>query len=427
MRYLAEASRPISQRTIREENLKRIFSLLGTGREMSRAALVRATGLSPTTVSALVDEMIGADLLVETGLEQRAQSGRKAINLRINPAGRQIPVFSLNRWGVRYTLYNLALEEMETLFVPHDSGQYGGFSERAQETDPDAGADYAALLEDILTRRSRFFDPSRADVVCVTHPGLYLEGEKAFSLSAMRVSFSHESMRSLQARIDAPLFFVNSSTRFAYAEKRCLEAEGEAGDDLIYLNVCEGVGAGIVLGGEIFTGAGDIGGEIGHVTIDYKGRKCACGSRGCLEQYVSTDAVLNAFRQAAREDRCPGLMELARDSYDNITLELIAGAYDAGLPGVRAMLGEIADILFSGLYAAVCLTGIKRVVIGGGIERLGEGFLQAIAAHAENPRHLLMKDVRVTYALSGFKGDSAGIASYYLDKAWPIASNGGRV
>ncbi|MEG1605617.1 MAG: ROK family transcriptional regulator [Clostridia bacterium] len=414
-----------SQQLIKEENTKRLFNLLNRGREMSRADLVRMTGLSPTTVSALVDELQQADLVLETGLAPKAHSGRKAINLRIRADGRQIPVFSLNRWGVRFTLYNLAYETLETCFVAHAADQYGGFAQDAPDANPDTGDDYPALMEDILKNRAQRYDPDRAVAICISHPGIYLESEEDFSLSAMHVTFTKAAMLALEARLGVPLFLGNSSMSLAYAEKKHLDRAGQPIDDLIYLNVCEGVGAGIVSGGEIFTGSENTAGEIGHVSIDYNGRRCACGNRGCLEQFVNTDAVLETVKRVAAQRQCTELLDMAQDSYDNITLELIGQAYDAGVAAVVAAIDDIAAMLFAGMYSAVCLTGIKRIVLGGGIEKLGAGFLHKLISFTkQNRRHILMRDVCFTYTLTGFKGDSLGIAEYFIDKGYEITLKG---
>ena len=112
MKYLTE---PIisnnkklnSQQVIKEENIKQLFDLINKHRDISRAGLVRITKLSPTTVSTLIDELVAMGLVTETGLAKTTLAGRKPIKLKIAPDGLQIPVFSLNRWGIQYTLYDL--------------------------------------------------------------------------------------------------------------------------------------------------------------------------------------------------------------------------------------------------------------------------------------------------------------------------------
>ena len=191
------AEKLTNQQLIKEENIKCLFNLLNRNRSMARADMVRVTGLSPTTVSALVDDLVRENLVVETGYARTMQTGRKPINLRINASGRQIPVFSFSRWGVRYTLYNLQMEVLETLFVSHNADRYGGFEENADDPNPDAGGDYAAIIRDVLLGHSRFYRPEIALVIGICFPGIYLPEKRAFSLSAMHVSLSHDTLAAL--------------------------------------------------------------------------------------------------------------------------------------------------------------------------------------------------------------------------------------
>lgn len=425
MHYLSEpeaaGERLTNQQLIKEENIKCLFNLLNRNREMARADMVRVTGLSPTTVSALVDELVRENLVVETGYARTMQTGRKPINLRINAAGRQIPVFSLSRWGVRYTLYNLQLEPMESLFVPHDAGRYGGFAENAEDPNPDAGADYARIIGDVLRRQAQLYHPEIALVVCICAPAIYLPEKRAFSLSAMHISLGYDALAALERELRVPLFFGNSSQSLAYAEKKQLNLIGDETDDLIYVNVCEGVGAGIIAGGEIFTGKDNFAGEIGHVTINYNGRPCSCGGRGCLEQYVNVDAVIGQVRQIAAFRPVETLERLQAMYPGEMTLQMIGAAYDAEEKEIVNAVNNVAAQLFAGIYSAVCLTGIRRVIVGGGIEGLGQGFLQRLRFLAKRTNgNLLMHGLTFDYGRVNAENSGIGVAEYFIDKKFEI-------
>ena len=421
MRYLRQnaGDRPASQQTIKEENIKRLFNLINREGVLSRASLVCRTHLSPTTVSALVDELVREGFVLETGAAKTVKSGRRPINLRVNAGGRQIAVLSLTRWGVRYTLFDLAYNVLETIFVAHESDRYGGFLDGAQ-ADPDASGDYAKLILETLANRAKLFDAPRAAGVLLSFPGIYVENEAALSLSAMRVVIRADALLGVEDRLGAPLFIGNSSTSMAYAEKKHLDRLGAEASDLICINVASGgVGAGIVVNGDIFTGASNTAGEIGHVSIDYRGKPCACGSRGCLERYVSDDAILKRVRDAAAEKQCAALLDMARDRPDNVTLAMAGELYARGEPAIREVLDEVAAELLCGIYSMVSITGIRRIVLGGGIERLGGAFLETLTALARSGG-LLMRGAAFSYAGSGLRGDSLGIAQYFVDKAMRI-------
>lgn len=424
MHYLSEPEGGIekltNQQLIKEENIKCLFNLLNRNREMARADMVRMTGLSPTTVSALVDELVRENLVVETGYARTMQTGRKPINLRINGAGRQIPVFSFSRWGVRYTLYNLQLEVLESIFVPHDAEQYGGFAADAEDTNPEAGSDYAELIRDILLNRAQLYHPEIALVICISYPGIYLPEKRIFSLSAMHISLRLDILSALEKELGVPMFFGNSSQSLAYAEKKRLDSIGSDTDDLIYVNVCEGVGAGIITGGEIFTGKDNFAGEIGHVTINYNGKPCSCGGRGCLEQYVNVDAVMERAAQIAAFKPVEAFKSL-REHPGTLSLEMIGEAYDSGDVEIIAAIDNVAAQLFAGIYSVVCVTGIRRVIVGGGIEKLGEGFLQRLRFLAKRTNgNVLMHGLTFDYGSITVENSGIGVAEYFIDKKFEI-------
>lgn len=424
MHYLSEPDVGIekltNQQLIKEENIKCLFNLLNRNREMARADMVRMTGLSPTTVSALVDELVRENLVVETGYARTMQTGRKPINLRVNGAGRQIPVFSFSRWGVRYTLYNLQLEVLESIFVPHDAERYGGFAADAEDTNPEAGADYANLIRDILLNRAQLYHPEIALVICISYPGIYLPEKRIFSLSAMHISLRLDILSALEKELGVPLFFGNSSQSLAYAEKKRLDSIGSDTDDLIYVNVCEGVGAGIIAGGEIFNGKDNFAGEIGHVTINYNGKPCSCGGRGCLEQYVNVDAVLERAAQIAAFKPVEAFKSL-KEHPGSLTLEMIGAAYDAGDEEIIGAIDNVAAQLFAGIYSVVCVTGIRRVIVGGGIERLGEGFLTRLRSLARRTNgNVLMHGLTFDYGSITAENSGIGVAEYFIDKKFEI-------
>ena len=426
MHYLSEPAggmeKLTNQQLIKEENIKCLFNLLNRNREMARADMVRVTGLSPTTVSALVDELVRENLVVETGYARTMQTGRKPINLRINAGGRQIPVFSFSRWGVRYTLYNLQLEVLESIFVSLDSERYGGFAEDAPDHNPDAGADYAALIRDVLVNKSQLYHPEIALVVCICFPGIYLPDSRLFFLSAMHVSMRLETLLDLEKELNVPFFFGNSSQSLAYAEKKRLESSDQPTEDLIYVNVCEGVGAGIITDGEIFNSKNNFAGEIGHVTINYKGKPCCCGGRGCLEHYVNVCSVIKCAQQivAFRPKDDPAKSILLTSGKP--TLEMIGRAYDAGDQEIINAVDNVAAQLFAGIYSVVCVTGIRRVIIGGGIEQLGEGFLNRLRSLARRTGgNVLMHDLTLDYGCITAENGGIGVAEYFIDKKFEIS------
>ena len=406
MKYLAlktPSEQSISyQQLIKEENLKRIFDLIRSGRCSSRAELSRTMHLSATAISTLVEELQAEGLIGESGFEMTKTPGRRAMRLCLNPYSRQMAVFSLSSRGVSFTLYDLACRVIEKLFVAHPVGI-------SSKTDD---VDFASLFEDILMRRSRRFDRKNAIVIGVTFPGIYSEEEQAFSVrTAMNVSFSETSMRDFERRMGIPLLLANASMCMAYAEKKHQDAisGGDAEiQDMLFINICDGVGAGIISDGDVLTGPYSTAGELGHIPVVPDGEPCRCGNRGCLEQYANTRGILKAVQRACK----------TAGEAPPLCFEDLWGMYETSV-AARTALDEVAAKLSTGILSLVCITGIRRIIVGGAA-RLGQGFLEQIRTQV--CRCLpLTKHLYIQYAGVSADGDSAGLAHYFLDKGYVIS------
>ena len=141
----------------------------------------------------------------------------------------------------------------------------------------------------------------------------------------------------------------------ALAEK--LFGAGRAFEDLICITIGTGIGCGVVLGGKVLHGGMNTAGELGHIAVIKDGEKCACGSRGCLERYVSGTAIgriaVERFPEkfADRPKTCEEVFALA-----------LAGDQD-----MLGVIDEAMDNLASGLASAVNLLSPEAIIISGGL------------------------------------------------------------
>lgn len=392
------------QQQAKEKHIKQAFDLLRSGLCSSRVELAKNLHLSSATVSALVDELIRMDLVKERGLARTSQPGRRSVNLQLNYAGRQIAVFSLALRGVRFTLFDLGCNVLESFFV-----EYSPKHNNPEES----GEKYAGLFESILLRRSRKYDPSKAVVACICFPGIYVEEERVFSIrAAMNVEISESSMQRLEQRLGIPLFLHNMSMCLAYAEIKHMNPYSikDGVNDLMFINVCDGVSAGIICGGSIYTGQFNTAGEFGHISVDLRGRPCSCGNHGCLEQYVNLNAVYeSAVKTCKREGIDPP------SSFAELSEMYLQ------YPPLVEVIDKTAERLAFGIYTMMCIMDIRRIVVGGGIEQLGEFFLEKLN-HYVKSRTLLTQKMQMTYPRTGSEGASLGIAQYFLDKIFSITS-----
>jgi glucokinase len=177
----------------------------------------------------------------------------------------------------------------------------------------------------------------------------------------------------VSAAIGLPTWVENDATAATVGEWRY--GAGQGATDMIYLTISTGVGGGIVAGGRVLRGSSGNGGEPGHVVVVPAGRRCNCGSSGCLEAYVSGTAIADRARErlAAGEPSTLAAVPL-------ITAEVVAAAAGAGDPLAGEVWRETTDLLGSAVVGLVNLFEPQIVVLGGGVSRTGEQLLAPVRA-----------------------------------------------
>jgi glucokinase len=159
---------------------------------------------------------------------------------------------------------------------------------------------------------------------------------------------------------DLPVVIENDMNAGAYGE---LTFGGGRGlRHLIFVTVSTGIGAGIIVGGEIYRGAGGLAGEVGHTVVDLNGLLCGCGRRGCWEMIASGTAHRRRIREAFDSGTWPNLTE-------EPTPEQVTQRAAAGDRAARALVLRTARYLGIGVSNLVNLYDPEAVVFTGGFAR----------------------------------------------------------
>jgi len=151
-------------------------------------------------------------------------------------------------------------------------------------------------------------------------------------------------------------------------------------DIVVGLTIGTGIGGGIVFGGEIFHGASDIAGEIGHMTIDSTGRRCKCGNYGCLEAYASGTAIAERAVEGLEPGALSRLAAYVDGDLGAITAQIV---YDAARDGDEYALEVIHDtarFLGAGVANLINIFNPEIVVICGGVTAAGERLFKPLAS-----------------------------------------------
>jgi predicted NBD/HSP70 family sugar kinase len=314
---------PGSLRSLRERNRLQVLEVVRGSGSVSRADIARRTGLARSTVSTLVNELLGAGLLVERGAPEdgNATQGRPPVLLSFDPGAGAVIGMHFDHPVLRVAVADLGYTILAEATVPVD------VDHDAQDS-LDAAV---ALIDEVLVKsgveRERLLGAGAA-LAGPIDSATGTVGSSAILPGWVGLSLAQE----LEARLGLPVHVDNDANVGALAES--VLGVGRGVSEMAYIMLGSGIGAGLIIGGQVYRGSGGTAGEIGHVLVDEHGPLCRCGNRGCLETYAGADALLDLLRrQHGDELTVDGLVQLARDG-DAACQRVIADA--ARIVGVAA-------------------------------------------------------------------------------------------
>ena len=339
--------------SLRELNRLRVLETVRARGEVSRPDIARRTGLSRSTVSSLVADLQETGLLVERSNNGAAPStgrGRPAGLLSLDPSGGAVIGIHLDHPGVHVAIadlgYQVLAEEQHALDIDHDAEEGLAIT--------------AASVERLLATTG--IDPAR-----VLGAGVALAGPidrhtgRLGSSTILPGWVGINPTEAIGRALGLPVSVDNDANLGALAEH--VLGAGRGADDLLYLMFSSGIGAGILLDGRLYRGAGGFAGEIGHTVIDEHGAVCRCGLRGCLETFAGAGVLVDLLRPTHGSD-----------------LD-VAGMVALAVDGDRAAGRVIADAgrVIGGMLAALCNQfNPECVVVGGELAATGDVLLEPV-------------------------------------------------
>lgn len=182
------------------------------------------------------------------------------------------------------------------------------------------------------------------------------------------------------------------------------------------MTIGTGIGGGLILDGQLYHGASDCAGEIGHTTIEMNGRKCACGNYGCLEAYASGPAIARRAVEAVERGAESSLRELIESGPEAVTAQAVYEAATAGDALAREVVQDTARILGAAIANLVNVFNPEVVVVCGGVTLAGESLFAPL--RREVVRRAFRPAVEVCRIVPGALTGSAGVygaARSFLD------------
>lgn len=312
--------------SMRARNLEVVLGAVSRGGPLTRAALAELTGLTKSTVSKLVGDLVDAGLLAETGPARAGERGRPGVEVVLSGAR----VASL---GLEINVDYLAVRVLDLT---------GGVRFAARRERDNRGSrpkkvlsELHALASDALAETHRLGLEVAGAVLAVSGP----VGDGVL-FSAPNLGWQDVRPADL-LRLPIPVELDNEANLAALGE--LWYGDGER--DFLYVSGEVGIGAGLVVNGTLFAGARGLAGELGHVVVAPEGPACRCGGSGCLEMFAGQEALLTAGKASS----VPGLLT-ALEAGDRVAL------------GACESAGRALGVA---LTSAVNLLDLDRIVLGG--------------------------------------------------------------
>ena len=320
---------------------------------ISRADISRQVGLSKSAVTMLIAEMMEEGLLLEAGpAEKDGQLGRTSILVDLVPSYAFAVGVTLHRRRIGVCATDL---KANCLFQVRES--VGSFAE------PDEAVEWITrtVWEEMEKNGLSFSDcigigissPGPLDYrsgVILEPPGLPL--------------FRHYPVKAkLAEKFDCPIYLENNAVALAHLD---FYRRGGPKDNRLFVVAADGIGSAMLMNGRVFRGSRGFAGELGHISIDPEGKRCGCGNRGCLEQYVTLLALKERF----------GFTEY----------ETVADKAAEGEESAREVISYLVNRLGTALVNSVNMYDLDTVVLYGEYayraERLAEHLQAYIREHA---------------------------------------------
>ena len=365
-----------SQQVIKDRNSTHLFNLVRKHAPISRADLARISGLSPATVTVLMEELLENQWIRElTPLVTPGARGRRPVLLEVNATAGYVATLELLSLGYICTLYDICQNKIAEL--------------RCQEAPGDA-ADITQTMMHLAQLRG----VDRLLGIHILYPGLF-DGETG------HLGFSAMIPKGNMVRADLPdilqsqfphahIMISNTSTAMAYSVYAAHAPEIAV--PLLALSIHEGINAGVVTGSHTCLPL-----EAGHIIVRQDGPQCMCGNRGCLETFCSTPALFRQIQKQAMPDI------QFRDTYgascNQSAMEAVAEAFLRGNPQVVKVLEDYAYTLCCGIVSIVNLFAVRSVYIGGLVRQLGPPFADLLDQTLQKHFHIVTNNQQVTIDL----------------------------
>ncbi len=387
---------------IKEKNRALALQLISTGKSVSRANLARSMHLTKTTLGNIVSDLIANDIIREyssASSEADSSLGRKPITLDLSPSSPLIMGILIKR-----NLFSAILADLKGHITDQIDYEY-------DRMDTDL---LVQTLVDLYTKLRERQKDRRILAIGISSLGpVDTRSQKLANPTNFWGIHDLALPAILTQHTGLPSYLIHDSSAGALAEK-LYGSQAQSLENLLYLHIMNGIGAGYILHGNVYDGDYGQGGELGHTSINFAGPPCTCGNNGCLELYANTGSMNQRIRELRTIYKGPTLMARMPEPYSWNDIIRAASAMDFL---AMAALDEFCGYLAYALRNTIHMLDIRHIIVGYDAPA-GTSIIEDTLATKLNTNLLSGSEhpIRITKSSFGGQGPLVGSIAVVTDK-----------
>ncbi|MFC0470395.1 ROK family protein [Halalkalibacter kiskunsagensis] len=380
---------------IQELNRSIILDAIRQLGPISRSDLAQKNNLSPTTVTAAVNELIQEGLVCEDGFGT-SKGGRKPILVRFSPDSQFLIGISIRSSTITIAEMNLeAKVRRKQTYAAH--GYYG---EQVIDFISDITTDF---IENTL-----FYE--RCIGISIISQGIVNSSKGVILLNTKMKMKDIQIKKILEERFKKNVWLDNDTNAYILAEKQF--GDYQKYQNIVYITIGDGVGAGILLNGDIYRGHNGSAGELGHTSIDRGGIQCECGNKGCLENYISWPAIFSRIISAITNGKESIMEKMVKGQLTDISPAIFRKAVLQEDELALTIMNETIHYLSTSLVNLVNLCNPHAIILGGEVVYQNPVYIEKVKQLVN--KYTIHQDYEICSTSLGEEFEMIGAASVLL-------------
>jgi predicted NBD/HSP70 family sugar kinase len=394
----------VDKSKIARMNKYNVFGCIVREGPINRAAIAKRTDLSVPTVMAITGELLEKDAIRSIG-KAESGAGKPPEMLEAEPGFFYILGVDVGRTAIRVVI-NDAVSEQKCCYEESTG-------------DPFPEDDFIFRLAELIKKQVKSHRIGKTAILGagIAMPGLIESGTGRVIISPDFGWKDIPLQEKLQRALPFPTLVKNSNHALALNESAF--EDGGNYRATFCVNLGYGIGAALVIDGELYAGAGGTSGELGHSVVEKGGPLCKCGNAGCLESVASGEAIARQAAAIVAHHRRSKIAELCGGDILKIDARLVFTAAEEGDRAALKILNAAADYIGIGLSTAVNVLDPDRVILCGGLMRNGDFFLEHIRSSMED--HVMPhsgRNLELTVGKGGEYSTAQGACRVLLNIFW---------